>query len=312
MGYHHITAMRKETVDLLQLTPGMKVADCTLGSCGHALDICTKIIPPGRFIGIDQDPDAIENAHVLLKPFGESVHIFYGNFIQLPDFISQLGLMGVDAILADLGLSLNQIENSGRGFSFKRDEPLDMRMDTRANLTAATIVNHWSDKELADIFRKFGEERWARLIARKLVMARKQNPFTTSRQLAQFVVDTIPKNAARNQKIHPATRVFMALRIAVNHELERLETFLESAIGLLNKKGRLCILSFHSLEDRIVKHKFKKLAVGCTCPPRLPQCACGKRPQVKLLTPKVKRPGKKEIEANPMARSTRLRAIEKC
>jgi 16S rRNA (cytosine1402-N4)-methyltransferase len=312
MGYHHITAMRKETVDLLQLTPGKTVADCTLGSCGHALDICKKIIPSGLFIGIDQDPDAIENARVVLKPFVKNVHIFYGNFIQLPDFIKQLGLIGVDGILADLGLSLNQIENSGRGFSFKRDEPLDMRMDTRTKLTAATIVNHWSEKKLADIFRKFGEERRARLIARKLVAARKLNPFTSSRKLAQFIVDTIPKKAARNQKIHPATRVFMALRIVVNHELERLETFLESATGLLNKNGRLCILSFHSLEDRIVKHKFKKLAAGCTCPPRLPQCVCGQKPQVKLLTPKVKRPGKKEIEANPMARSTRLRAIEKC
>jgi len=304
--------MRNETVDLLQPLPGMTVADCTLGGCGHALSICAKIMPNGLLIGIDQDQDAIDNAHVMLKPFGENVRIFHGNFIQLPEFLSQLGLTGVDAILADLGLSLNQIENSGRGFSFKRDEPLDMRMDTRTSLTAATIINNWSDRKLEHLFRKFGEERWARPIARKIITARKQKPFTTSLQLAQFIVNTIPKGAIRSQSIHPATRVFMALRIAVNHELERLETFLETAIRLLNKKGRLCVLSFHSLEDRIVKHKFKALAIACTCPPRLPQCVCSKRPYIKLLTPKVKRPGKKEIEANPMARSTRLRAAEKC
>jgi 16S rRNA (cytosine1402-N4)-methyltransferase len=312
MVYNHITVMRNETVDLLQPLPGMTVVDCTLGSCGHALAICTKIMPNGLLIGIDQDKDAIDNAHVMLKPFSENVRIFHGNFIQLPEFLSQLGLTRVDAILADLGLSLNQIQNSGRGFSFKRDEPLDMRMDTRTDLTAATIINNWSDRKLEHVFRKFGEERWARLIARKIITARKQKPFTTSLQLAQFIIDTIPSGAIRNQSIHPATRIFMALRIAVNQELERLEAFLETAVALLNKKGRLCILSFHSLEDRIVKHKFKALAVACTCPPRLPQCVCNKRPYFKLLTPKVKRPREKEIKANPKARSTRLRAVEKC
>lgn len=312
MVYNHITVMRNETVDLLQPLPGMTVVDCTLGSCGHALAICTKIMPNGLLIGIDQDKDAIDNAHVMLKPFSENVRIFHGNFIQLPEFLSQLGLTRVDAILADLGLSLNQIQNSGRGFSFKRDEPLDMRMDTRTDLTAATIINNWSDRKLEHVFRKFGEERWARLIARKIITVRKQKPFTTSLQLAQFIIDTIPSGATRNQRIHPATRTFMALRIAVNKELERLEAFLETAVALLNKKGRLCILSFHSLEDRIVKHKFKALAIACTCPPRLPQCVCGKRPYFKLLTPKVKRPREKEIKANPKARSTRLRAVEKC
>jgi 16S rRNA (cytosine1402-N4)-methyltransferase len=312
MVYEHITVMRNETVDLLQPLPGMTVVDCTLGSCGHARDICSKIMPNGLLIGIDQDQDAIDNAHVLLKPFRKNVRIFHGNFIQIPEFLSQLGLTSVDAILADLGLSLNQIKNSGRGFSFKRDEPLDMRMDTRTALTAATIINNWSVRELEYVFRKFGEERWARLIAQKIITTRKQKPFITSLQLAKFIVDTIPNRATRSQSIHPATRIFMALRIAVNQELAKLEIFLEAAIELLKKKGRLCILSFHSLEDRIVKHKFKALAAYCTCPPRLPQCVCGKQPYLKLLTPKVKRPREAEIKANPMARSTRLRAVEKC
>lgn len=312
MTYNHITAMLQEAIDLLQPIPGMTVADCTLGGCGHALAICDKIMPGGVLIGIDQDQDAINNARTALSSFAENVHIFHGNFIHLPEYLSQLGLTGVDAILVDLGLSLNQIEKSGRGFSFRRNESLDMRMDTRTSLTAADIINGWKETELEQIFRKYGEERWARFIARKIIASRTENPISTSTQLSKLIVDIIPRGAARSQNIHPATRVFMALRIAVNQELEKLKAFLQTAVDLLNPKGRLCILSFHSLEDRIVKHHFKALAAPCTCPPRLPQCVCGKTPQVKLLTPKVRRPGKTEIEANPMARSTRLRAVEKC
>ncbi len=311
MGYNHTTAMLQEAVDLLQPSPGMTVVDCTLGGCGHAMAICKKILPDGLLIGIDQDQDAINNARTTLRVFEKNVRIFHGNFVQLPEFLSQIGLTGIDAIIVDLGLSQNQIENSGRGFSFQRDEPLDMRMDIRGDLTAAQIINHWEVRDLEKIFRKFGEERWSKLIARKIVATREQKPFTTSLDLARFIQDTIPGGASRNQKIHPATRVFMALRIAVNKELERLQTFISSAVDLLNPKGRLCILSFHSLEDRIVKHQFKAMATACTCPPRLPQCVCGGRARVKLLTPKVKRPGTKEISTNPMARSTRLRAVEK-
>lgn len=312
MPYNHTTAMLTEAVDLLQPKPGMTVVDCTLGGCGHAMAICKKILPDGLLIGIDQDQDAIDNARITLSPFKRNVKIFHGNFIQLPEYISQMGLTGVDAILLDLGLSQNQLEQSGRGFSFKRNEPLDMRMDARTDLTAAQIVNNWDAKELEKIFRQYGEESWARPIARNIVSAREKAPLSTSIELSDIIYNTIPKKATHKQKIHPSTRVFMALRIAVNQELEKLKTFLASAVELLNPKGRLCILSFHSLEDRIVKHQFKALATACTCPPRFPQCVCGGRAQVKLLTPKVKRPGKKEIEANPMARSTRLRAVEKC
>lgn len=312
MAYNHTTAMLQEVVAILRPLPGMTVADCTLGGCGHALSICEKIMPGGLLVGIDQDQDAIDNARVVLSPFEKYVQIFHGNFTHLQGFLSELNLGGVDAILVDLGLSLNQIEKSGRGFSFRRNEPLDMRMDTRTDLTAAQIVNNWKEKELERIFKQYGEERRARSIARKITAVRKQTPISTSLQLAQLIIDAIPNSAVRSQKIHPATRVFMALRIAVNQELERLEAFLQTAVNLLNPQGRLCVLSFHSLEDRIVKHQFKALATGCTCPPRLPQCACGKKPQVKLLTPRVRRPGKEEVETNPMARSTRLRAVEKC
>lgn len=304
--------MLQEAVDLLQPNPGMTVADCTLGGCGHALAICERIMPNGLLIGIDQDQDAIDNARAMLRPYADNTRIFHGNFIHLPEFLSQLGLSGLDAILVDLGISQNQIEQSGRGFSFSRNEPLDMRMDTRVSLTAAQIVNHWEDKKLEYIFRAYGEERWARPIARAIVAARAKKSVVTSLELAELISDVIPKGVTRNQKIHPATRVFMALRIAVNQELEKLEEFLSVAVELLNPKGRLCILSFHSLEDRIVKHRFKALATACTCPPRLPQCVCGNTAKVKVLTAKVKRPGQKEIEDNPMARSTRLRAIEKC
>ncbi len=312
MGYNHTTAMLQEAVDLLQPSPGMTVADCTLGGCGHAMAICEKILPDGLLIGIDQDQDAIENARTTLRVFENNVRIFHGNFIQLPEFISNIGLTGLDAIIIDLGLSQNQIENSGRGFSFQRNEPLDMRMDTRGDLTAAQIINHYDVGDLEKIFREFGEERWSKRIAQRIVATRKQTPLTTSLELARLIQNAIPVGASRNQKIHPATRVFMALRIAVNQELERLQTFLTSAVDLLNKKGRLCVLSFHSLEDRMVKHHFKAMATACTCPPRLPQCVCGGKARVKILTPKVKRPGSMEISINPMARSTRLRAVEKC
>jgi 16S rRNA (cytosine1402-N4)-methyltransferase len=211
----------------------------------------------------------------------------------------------------DLGLSLNQLENSGRGFSFLKDEPLDMRMDTRSAQTAEQIVNNLAQEDLQKLFKEYGEERWAKQIARNIVSIRRQKKIGTSKQLAQIVTSSIPARAASKQKIHPATRVFMALRIAVNQELESIKAFMDCAVDYLNPGGRLCVLSFHSLEDRIVKQRLKVLEKGCTCPPRLPQCVCGQKPQIRLLTKKVARPTEEEVTANPMARSTRLRAAEK-
>ena len=310
MTVYHVTAMRDQAVDMLACQPGKIIVDGTLGGCGHARQICKRIVPGGTFIGIDQDQDAIDQAHRVLPIGAPWIHIIHGNFVELPLYLSQLGIDAVDGILIDIGLSLHQIEASGRGFSFNRDEPLDMRMDTRQAITAAEIVASKSDRELAKIFSQYGEERWAMRIARHLVAARQATPITTSGQLARLVSDAVPA-AARFQKIHPATRVFMALRIAVNRELAVLDRFLGTAVDMLGSGGRLCVLAFHSLEDRIVKQRFRSMERPCTCPPSFPQCACGRRATVKLLTRKVVRPSEEEIRSNPMARSTRLRGVEK-
>ena len=303
--------MLNEVVNYLNCRPGNVYVDGTLGGCGHARAICEKIIPGGTLIGIDQDIDAVSNAETVLKDYSSNIHLFHGNFIRLPEFLEQLEIDSVDGILLDLGLSQHQIENSGRGFSFRKDEPLDMRMDIQSRQTAQELVNDLSQQELQELFRKYGEERRAKQIVKNIAGIRRREKIRTSKQLAQIIIDSIPAKASSQQKIHPATRVFMALRIAVNRELERLETFLEHAVDLLNPGGRLCVLSFHSLEDRIVKQRFKDLEKGCICPPKLPQCVCGQQPQLRILTKKVVRPTAEEIAANPMARSTRLRAAEK-
>jgi len=303
--------MLNEVVSYLACRPGNTCIDCTLGGCGHARAICEKITPGGLLIGIDQDIDAITNAEKVLQNHSVEIHLFHGNFYRLPEILEEFNIVSADGILLDLGVSLHQIEDSGRGFSFMRDEPLDMRMDVRSTDTAASFVNNLAQNDLQKIFKEYGEERWAGQIARNIVHIRRQTAIRTSKQLAQIVVDSIPRRAASKQKIHPATRVFMALRIAVNRELERLASFMEYAVNFLNPGGRLCVLSFHSLEDRIVKQRLKTLEKGCTCPPQLPRCVCGQKPQIRILTKKVVRPTGEEIAANPMARSTRLRAAEK-
>jgi 16S rRNA (cytosine1402-N4)-methyltransferase len=256
-------------------------------------------------------PCQVSNAETVLKDYSSIIHLFHGNFIRLPEFLTQLKIDAIDGILLDLGLSQHHIENSGRGFSFSKDEPLDMRMDIQSQPTAEKLVNTLPQAELHRIFKEYGEERRANQIARKIIKIRQDKKISSSKQLAQIVLNAVPAKAGPRQKIHPATRVFMALRIAVNQELERLESFLDQVVDLINPGGRLCVLAFHSLEDRIVKHRFKALEKGCTCAPQLPQCVCGKEPQVRILTKKVVRPTAEEIAANPMARSTRLRAAEK-
>jgi 16S rRNA (cytosine1402-N4)-methyltransferase len=255
--------------------------------------------------------DAITNAEKILAAYTSNIRLFHDNFIHLPDILSELNIAAVDGILLDLGISLHQIKNSGRGFSFRVDEPLDMRMNKRSGQPAERLINNLAREDLRNLFRDYGEERWAKQIAYKIVTARKQQKIRTTKQLAQIVIDAIPGHVLSKQKIHPATRVFMALRIAVNRELERLNAFMEQAADHLNPGGRLCVLSFHSLEDRIVKQRLKALERGCTCPPRLPLCVCGQKAQIRILTKKVVRPSEEEVSANPLARSTRLRAAEK-
>lgn len=311
MPYHHVTAMRAEAVAQLNCRPGKTYVDGTLGGCGHARLICEQIQPHGRFIGVDQDHDAIANAREVLAPYGDKAQLIHGNFSCLSEFLSQLGITAVDGILLDLGISLHHLADSGRGFSFQRDEPLDMRMNVEAQETASDLVNRSSAHALERIFSDYGEERFSRRIARAVVAERAKDPIRTSLQLAELVRRNIPRSKAAAQAIHPATRVFMALRIAVNRELEVLQSFLDTAIDLLRPRGRLCILAFHSLEDRIVKQWINAQVKGCTCPPDFPQCTCGRLPTLRNLTRKPLRPQAAEVEANPMARSTRLRTAEK-
>jgi len=302
--------MPKEVIFFLNCLPGKVYVDCTLGGSGHARAICEKIIPGGVFIGIDQDKDAIQNAKKVLKSFDLTVHLFHSNFTYLPDILQELDIAGVDGILLDLGVSLHQLESSGRGFSFQRDEPLDMRMNATSGQKAEDLINQLEEKELKTIFKKYGEERWAARIAKQIVRERRRSAVRSSAKLAQIVCQAVPKQAL-HQKIHPATRVFMALRIAVNRELERLDQFMQNVADLLNPKGRLCVLTFHSLEDRITKHRIKALEKDCVCPPDFPECVCNQKRAVRSLTKKVVRPSEAEIAINPMARSTKLRAFEK-
>jgi len=311
MADYHISCMPVEAAHYLNLRPGGTYVDGTVGGAGHSRMICTRIQPDGFLVGIDQDLDAIRHAQDVLAPFFPRVSLHHDTFSHLDRIIGNLGFAGVDGILLDLGLSLHQLEGSGRGFSFKREEPLDMRMNAEATITAADIVNSWDVDDLMRIFREYGEEHRARSIAKAIVKARARKPLESSKALADLIYRSMPPAAARKQKIHPATRVFQALRITVNRELDRLQRTLPMAVKCLNPGGRLCVLSFHSLEDRIVKQTFREMARTCTCPPRSPVCICEGEARVTLLTRKVVRPTAEEIAANPMARSTRLRAVEK-
>ncbi len=311
MIFEHTSVMSDEVYDNLNLSPGKIVVDCTLGGSGHALQIIKAIQRGGTLIGIDQDIDAIKNAEKVLKPFAGNFVLFHDNFSALPSILESLNVKGVDGILLDLGLSLHQLRNGKRGFSFQRDEPLDMRMDTRSGRTAADIVNAFSERELADIFFRYGEERMSRRIAKHIVTARQIKPLETSKELACIVKKAVPAKIAHAMRIHPATRVFQALRIAVNRELEKLETFMDTVPDILNRHGRLCVISFHSLEDRIVKQKIRSFENGCTCPRDFPECICGFKQSLKSISKKPIRPTDKEIMSNPMARSAVLRVAER-
>ena len=311
MDFKHISAMPREVLEAIAPKPGGFYVDGTLGGGGHSSLIIERIMPGGRFIGVDQDQDAIENAQKRFGHLGDAVTLVHDNFANLPAILNRLRIEKVDGILVDIGLSQHQLDGSGRGFSFMKNEPLDMRMDKRSGVTAAELVNTLDEKALADLIFKYGEERFSRGIARSIVKKRETAPLKTTDELADIIRGAMPAKAVAKQKIHPATRTFQALRIAVNRELERLETFMYAAPSLLNPGGRLCVLSFHSLEDRIVKQKMRALAAGCICPKDFPICTCGNTPSVKLLTRKAVRPKEDEVSANPMARSTRLRAMEK-
>jgi len=311
MGFEHTPVMPEQVRRHLNLKPGSTCIDCTLGGCGHALESIQAILPNGRFIGIDQDPSAVKNAQTVLEPYKDIASIVHDNFVNIASILDLLGIDGADGILLDLGLSLNQLRNSRRGFSFQKDEPLDMRMDTRGEVTAEQIINGYREKELADIFFKFGEERMAGKIAREIIRTREKEPIRSSRRLAEIVKEAVPAKVAFKKKTHPATKVFQALRIRVNGELQKLERFMDTVPRILNPEGRLVVISFHSLEDRIVKQKIKKFENGCICPSIFPECTCGFERKLAAIGKKPTVPTAEEVERNPMARSAKLRAARK-
>ncbi len=306
--FYHLPVLLEEAVDSLDCRPGGIYVDGTLGGGGHAAEIMKRIMPGGRLVGIDADPEALKEAGARLEPYRSNVIFYKGNFGNIAAILAGLGIGKVDGILLDLGVSSHQLETAGRGFSFARDAQLDMRLDQTEGRTAFDLVNGFSEEELEKIFREYGEERMARRIAAAVALSRKEAPIRTTGELAEIVSGAVPA-AARRGKIHPATRVFQALRIAVNNELGNLEKALADGFELLETGGRFAVISFHSLEDRMVKTYFRSWEKGCTCPPDFPFCTCHKQGRAKLIARKAIKAGPAEIEKNPRARSARLRTV---
>lgn len=302
--------MADQVLTYLAPRSGGVYLDGTLGGGGHARLILEASSPEGRLIGMDQDADALSAAGEQLAAFGDRVVLRHGNFATLESCLDELGVARLDGILLDLGVSSYQLDSPARGFSFREDGPLDMRMNRATGLTAADVVAEADADQLRQIFRDYGEERWAGRIAREIVASRDRQPITTTLQLAELVSRVVPRSKGP-QRIHPATRIFQALRIHVNGELDSLRVGLEAAHRRLKPGGRLVVISFHSLEDRIVKQMFRDLATGCICPPRLAVCVCGHQPLARVLTRKAARATAVEIDDNPRARSAVLRAMEK-
>ncbi len=301
----HVPVMLEETVQALAVQPGGRYIDCTVGAAGHAVAILEHAMPGGQLLGIDADPFAIELAMRRLEPYEGSFLLINGDFSHLEDVCVKYDFMPVHGVLFDLGLSSMQIESAGRGFSFNKEGPLDMRFSPRQKQTAADIVNNYPREQLADILRNYGEERFSHRVADAIVRAR---PLRTTTELAAVVERAL---GGRSGKIHPATRTFQALRIAVNEELERLESALRQSLRVLGSGGRLVVISYHSLEDRIVKRFMQTEARDCICPPEVPACVCGHRAQLRIINRKVVTPTPEEIERNPRSRSARLRAAER-
>lgn len=320
----HLPVMAREIADILVIkgsdsgvaearpgTPpggGRIYVDATLGGGGHTLALLKAEGPDAKVVAIDRDDEAISRAKTLLKEYGERVIIVRENFRNIRDVLKRLGIEGVDGIVADIGLSSIQLDDPERGFSFRFESPLDMRMDKREEKTAFDLVNELDASELEEIFRYYGEERFSRRIARAIVRRREESPIKTTAELKSVITTNVPPGKT---KIDPATRVFQALRIAVNDELESLSEFIKGAIESLKPGGRLAVISFHSLEDRIVKKSFNEMAKDCVCPPRIPMCICEHRSIVRVVTKKGLKPSEEEVTGNPRARSARLRAAEK-
>lgn len=310
MEFTHAPVMPEEMLEGLGCAPGGVYVDGTLGGGGHALEILKAISPDGRLIGIDRDDEALKAASKTLEPFGNRVTLVKENYRDIKKVLKDLGIDKVDGILLDLGVSSYQLDSPERGFSFRFEARLDMRMDASQGITAFDIVNTYGADELERIFKEYGEERDARRIARAIDRARSTRPVETTGDLVRIILATIPKRFQPRQ-IHPATRVFQALRIAVNDELGSLEQGLRDGVDVLGSGGRMVVISFHSLEDRIVKTTFRELSTGCVCPPRVAVCVCGKKPVTRLVKRGAIKPSEEEMKKNPRARSAKLRAAEK-
>lgn len=307
--YGHKPVLLVEALEALAIRPEGVYLDGTLGRAGHSLEILRRLTT-GRLIGIDRDRTAIEAARERLAEFGDRAILVHGNFNGLGNILEDLGLGGIDGMLFDLGVSSPQLDEPQRGFSYKHDAPLDMRMDTSAPLDAREVVNGWSYEELWRILYEYGEERYAPQIARAIVRRREERPIERTGELAELIRAAMPAAALR-EKQHPAKRSFQAIRIAVNGELEALPPMLEAAAAGLRPGGRLAVITFHSLEDRIVKQSLRELATGCTCPPEFPVCVCGKKPTLRLVTRKPITASAAELEENPRSRSAKLRVAER-
>lgn len=305
MEFNHISVLLNETIESLNIKPDGIYVDGTTGGAGHSKQIALKL-NGGRLICLDQDPDAVKIATERLQ--GLPATVVQSNFGDMDKVLADLNINGVDGILLDLGVSSYQLDTADRGFSFHKDAPLDMRM-SKSGISAEDIINDFSETELSDIFFRFGEEKFARKIASRIVSERKINRIKTTTQLAEIIANAYPSAARRDA--HPARKCFQAVRIAVNGELDRLNEALDKAFDLLNKDGVLAIITFHSLEDRMVKQRFKEFCTGCTCPPDFPVCVCGKTPRGHLYTRKPIEPTQTELQQNPRSRSAKLRVIIK-
>ncbi len=310
MEFQHKSVLLQECIDALNIRPDGIYLDGTLGGAGHSSQIACRLTEGGRLIGVDRDRTALAAAKERLAPYADRVTLVHSNFAEIDAILDSLGIPAVDGMLFDLGVSSPQLDDASRGFSYMADAPLDMRMDKDDVLTAGEVVNTWPQGELRRILYDYGEERYAPQIAAAICRAREKAPVETTLELVDIIRSAMPAQALR-EKQHPAKRSFQAIRIAVNDELGAVSRMMQAAVGRLNPGGRLAVITFHSLEDRIVKSEMQQAARGCTCPPEFPVCVCGKKPLVKLVTRKPIVSGPAELEGNPRARSAKLRVAEK-
>ncbi len=310
MEFTHYSVMLQECLDGLDIKPEGIYLDGTLGRAGHSLRIVQQLKGAGRLICVDRDQAALDAAQERLKDYMDRVSLVHSNFADVDAILDGLGIQKVDGMIFDLGVSSPQLDDSTRGFSYMADAPLDMRMDQSQTMTAADVINGWSQDELRRILLQYGEERYAGLIAAAIVRHRQEKPVETTLELVDIIKGAMPGKALK-EKQHPAKRSFQAIRIAVNDELTAVDRMIRAAVPRLNKGGRLAVITFHSLEDRIVKTGLSAFAKGCTCPPDFPVCVCGKTPDIRLITKKPLLPSQEELTENPRSRSAKLRVAEK-